>query len=139
MTAPHQGAEDAASPPRRAIGAPHEALRRPWLCGLAVSLVTLLAAPSAGATTLTRGPYLQLLTPRSVTIVWNTDTAAACSLALRPPAGSGTEIQGATDTVCAIPVDGLTAGTDYAYRPLADGVPLGDESVFRTDDPSRSA
>ena len=89
MTAPHQGAEDAASPPRRAIGAPCEALGRLGLRGLAVSLVTLLAAPSAGATTLTRGPYLQLLTPRSVTIVWNTDTPAACSLAIRPADGTG--------------------------------------------------
>ena len=140
MTAPHQGAEDAASPPRRAIGAPHEALRRPWLCGLAVSLVTLLAAPSAGATTLTRGPYLQLLTPRSVTIVWNTDTPAACSLAIRPADGTGGSViqGGGTDTVCAIAVDGLGSGTSYAYTPRADDVPLGDESLFRTDDPNRS-
>src|SRR5712691_5474265 len=104
-----------------------------------VWLAALLAAAPAAAATLTRGPYLQLLTPNSVTIVWNTDTSAACSLAIRPLAGSGSVIQGATDTVCAIPVDGLANGTEYAYTPLADGVPLGDESVFRTDDPSRSA
>ena len=104
-----------------------------------VWLAALLVAAPAGAATLTRGPYLQLLTPNSVTIVWNTDTPAACSLAIRPVAGSSSVIQGGTDTVCAIPVDGLTSGTDYAYAPLADGVPLGDESVFRTDDPGRSA
>ena len=103
-----------------------------------VWLAVLLVAAPAGAATLTRGPYLQLLIPTSVTIVWNTDTPAACSLAIRPVAGSSSVIPGGTDTVCAIPVDGLTKGTDYAYTPLADGVTLGDESVFRTDDPGRS-
>jgi hypothetical protein len=40
--------------------------------------------------TLTRGPYLQLLTTNSVTVVWNTDTTAACSLAIRPLGGTST-------------------------------------------------
>src|SRR5439155_12350389 len=140
MTGLPSRAEDAASPPPQPIGAPREALgrRRPRLL-VVVALAIPLAPPSAEATTLTRGPYLQLLTPRSVTIVWNTDTPAGCSLAIRPAEGTGgSVIQGGTDTVCAIAVDGLGTGTSYAYTPRADDVPLGDESLFRTDDPNRS-
>ena len=50
--------------------------RAAWAQLLVVS--ALLGAAPAAATTLNRGPYLQLLTAQSVTVVWNTDTAAAC-------------------------------------------------------------
>src|SRR5262249_30688156 len=93
-------------------------------------------ARGAAAATLTRWPYLQLRTTHSVTVVWNTDTAAACALAIRPLDGTPTIQSGGTNTVCAIAVDGLAPGTAYAYTPLADGAPLGPESVFRTDDPN---
>ena len=89
-----------------------------------------------GAATLTRGPYLQLLTTHSVTVVWNTDVAAACSLTIRPIDGSTTTIGGDTGTVCAVAVDGLVAGGQYAYVPNADGAPLRTESVFHADDPT---
>src|SRR5207302_7298320 len=83
----------------------HAGKRLPFPLGAPLLVAALFAAAPAGAATLTRGPYLQLLTPNSVTIVWNTDTPAACSLAIRPVAGSSSVIQGGTDTVCAIPVD----------------------------------
>src|SRR5881409_3489633 len=102
--------------------------------GAGALLVAILPATTAAAAMLTRGPYLQLLTTRSVTTVWSTDTPAACSLALRPVGGRATLIAGDTGTVCAIPVDGLRPGR-YGYVPEADGIPLGAESVFRTDDP----
>src|SRR5882672_9590509 len=96
----------------------------------------LIAAAPAGAVTLTRGPYLQLETTHGVTVVWDTDTPAACSLAVRPLGGSATIIPGSTGTVCAIRAEGLTPGTDYAYTPRADGVPLSDEDVLETDHPT---
>jgi phosphodiesterase/alkaline phosphatase D-like protein len=103
---------------------------------VALGLIFLTAprlVTSAVPPMLTRGPYLQLLTTDAVTVVWNTDAAAACALEIRPVAGSPAIIAGATGTVCAIAVNGLTPGTQYAYRPLADGTPLRSESTFRTD------
>src|SRR5206468_12763019 len=109
-------------------------LLSPLLCAL------LGAATPAAAATLTRGPYLQLLTTHSVTIVWNTDAPAACALTIHPLAdGATTLIAGGTDTVCAIPVDGLLPGAQYGYTPSADRTALAAESVFRTDDPSTTS
>ena len=88
-------------------------------------------APAA----LTRGPYLQLLTGRTVTVVWRTNRAAACSLAIRRLDGPPRVVPGAAGEGCAVAVDGLEPGARYAYAPRADGRPLLDESVFRADDP----
>jgi len=113
---------------------------RPTPCPILLGLLllgTLLVVSPAAAATLTRGPYLQLLTTQSVTIVWKTDTAAACGLTIGLPGGPTTTITSATGTVCAIPVTGLSAGAAYGYVPLADGQPLRSESVFHTDDPTR--
>ncbi len=101
------------------------------LAALALAALTL-AAPAAPVA-LVRGPYLQHLTRTSVTVVWNTDTAAACSLAIRPHGGVSQVIAGDPGTVCTIAVSDLSPATDYAYTPQADGVPLGEESSFRTD------
>ena len=105
--------------------------------GLSILGAVLIAAAPAAAATLTRGPYLQLLSTHSVTIVWNTDVPAACSLAIHPLDGAATAVSGETGTVCAIAVDGLSPGTQYGYTPNADGMALRSESVFQTDDPSR--
>jgi hypothetical protein len=98
--------------------------------------LALLALRSADAAVLTRGPYLQLLGTRSVTIVWNTDVPVACAVSVRPLDGTATVIAGATGTVCAVPLAGLTPGAHYAYGPLAGGAPLRAESVFQADDPT---
>ena len=54
----------------------HRTMRRvpsiPFALHFAPILLAALVA-QASAATLTRGPYLQLLTSRSVTIVWNTE------------------------------------------------------------------
>jgi hypothetical protein len=101
-------------------------------------LVVLLAATTAAdAATLTRGPYLQLLTTHSVTVVWNTDVVAECALELRPPGGTPTVLPGTTGSLCAVTADGLTAGRQYQYVPLAGGAPLTEPAVFRVDDPTR--
>ena len=106
-----------------------------WVSRVAVATVALLAGP-ASAATLTRGPYLQLLTTHSVTVVWNTDTPATCGLALRAVGGAPTAVTGGTGTVCAVPLAGLAPGGQYGYTPLADGVALGSESLFQVDDPT---
>src|SRR3989441_12600076 len=102
--------------------------------GAPLLMAALLAAAPAGAATLTRGPYLQLLTTHSVTVAWNTDVASACSLTIRALDGPSATIAGDTGTVCGIAVDGLVPGGRYAYLPNADGIPLRTESVFRADD-----
>src|SRR5256712_5030635 len=113
----------------------HESgIGRRWLGRLVAA--ALLAAAPAGAVTLTRGPYIQLETTHGVTVVWDTDTPAACSLAVRPLGGSETIIPGSTGTVCAVRAEGLTPGTQYAYTPRADGVPLATEDVVETDHPT---
>src|SRR5436190_22278565 len=102
-----------------------------WVLGL----VLLATSQRASALNVTRGPYLQLLTTHSVTVLWQTNGPGRCGVALRAADGSIAEIDGATGGVCVVPLDGLDQGTAYAYTPLADGVPVGPESVFRTDDP----
>jgi hypothetical protein len=104
---------------------------------LAALFLTAAAASSAAAATLVRGPYLQLLTTRSVTIVWNTDVAATCAVEVRPAGDAPVVLTGAVATVCAVDVDGLARGGEYRYVPLADGLPLTGESSFRVDDSER--
>ncbi len=114
-------------------------MRKSIVIATLLTLFSLAASTDAAAVSLTRGPYLQLLTTSSVTIVWNTDTAAACSLALRPAAGGATTVlTGGTGTVCAVPVPGLAPETAYAYAPRAGTTPLAPESTFETDGPNRT-
>src|SRR5207245_7161703 len=93
-------------------------------------------APGAGASwTGVRDPELRRR--QSVTVVWNADVPGACALAVRPLDGLATLRTGSTGMACAIAIDGLLPGTAYAYTPFADGVPLGGEAAFRTDDANR--
>lgn len=101
--------------------------------GLAACVLVLpRCASPALAAGLTRGPYLQRLTPDSVTVMWNTDVAAECAVQIRPLSSPPTIVGGPTDTVCVVAVDGLAPGTVYAYTPLADGVSLAAAAGFRT-------
>jgi predicted phosphodiesterase len=70
-------------------------------------------------------------------VVWNTDRAAACGLALTGADGASRTIAGPAGVVCAIAADGLAPGGGYTYRPLADGQAVAEEARFRTDDPGR--
>src|SRR5262245_371602 len=110
-------------------------LVRPW--GLRAGLLAaLIWASPALAVMLVRGPYLQLVTTNSATVVWNTDTPAACARAIGPEGGPAGLVSGPIGTVCALTVTGLASGARYAYTPLADGVPLDAEAAFQTDDPT---
>jgi hypothetical protein len=105
---------------------------------VAISAISLIVAASdASAVTLSRGPYLQLLTTRSVTVVWNTDVPVACSLSIRRLGGATTVVSGPTDTVCAVTASGLVPGAQYGYVPRGNGIALTSETVFYADDPDR--
>src|SRR5262245_48057417 len=91
-------------------------------------------ASAAGAVVLLRGPYLQNLGQTGVTIVWKTDTIAACSVAHRLyPGGVATTTSCGSGTTCTCTMSGLSSGAQYAYSPQADGVPLASEVVYHTD------
>src|SRR5437899_12457039 len=90
-----------------------------WLLGLAL----LVTAGHAAALDVTRGPYLQLLTTHSVTVLWETNGPARCGVALRAADGGTAEVDGAASGVCVVSLDGLDQGTAYAYTPPADRVP----------------
>lgn len=106
--------------------------RHPWVAAL-LFLALPLAAHAEASPALSRGPYLQRLTQRSVTVVWRTDAAAACSLAIRADGRPPRTVQGPSGTSCVLEVDGLEPATTYHYKPQADGVGLGGEASFRTD------
>jgi hypothetical protein len=99
-------------------------------------LLFLCTAATVSANSLTRGPYLQLLTTQSVTVVWKMDDAAPCVLAIGPAGGARRTITGDADTTCAVAVDGLLPGTRYSYVVRAGEEALGPEANFRTDEPS---
>ena len=110
------------------------------LCRLSFCVLTaavvLFAAPS-WAVTVTRGPYLTLLTRNSVTVVWNTDIATNCGLRIGPTGGATTVLPGpGLTTVCVVTASGLTPGASYTYIPQANGVALGSPSTFRADHPT---
>jgi hypothetical protein len=113
-------------------------LRRAALLLLLVPLVPL-AAISTSMPVLSRGPYLQLLTRTSVTIVWRTDVPADCAVDVwATGTTTPTRVAGVAGAVeCVIAVDGLRPGRAYDYVPLADGEPLTSSSRFRTDDTNR--
>src|SRR2546427_577927 len=67
-----------------------------WVLGL----VLLATSQRASALNVTRGPYLQLLTTHSVTVLWQTNGPGRCGVALRAADGSIAEIDGATGGVC---------------------------------------
>src|SRR5213594_2794291 len=75
-----------------------------WLLALTVLATTQRAA----AAMLTRGPYLQLRTTHSVTVIGDMDAPARCGLALHSPDGSTTVLGGGTAAVCEIRVESLS-------------------------------
>jgi hypothetical protein len=100
---------------------------------LALAGVLLASAPPARATSLTRGPFLQLLGATTVTIAWHTDAVQTCGLVIGPVGGETRRITGVTDSRCRMTLDDLVPGTRYAYVPFANDQPLEAESMFVTD------
>ncbi|MCC6764065.1 MAG: metallophosphoesterase [Deltaproteobacteria bacterium] len=108
------------------------------LLAAALTSFALAVSSAAAATALTRGPYLQRLGTTAVTVVWNTDLASDCALAVRPlDGGAPIVLTGPASAVCAIPVTGLLPGRAYGYVPRAGATALGAESSFTTDGAGR--
>ncbi|HNP31217.1 MAG TPA: metallophosphoesterase family protein, partial [Nitrospirales bacterium] len=111
-------------------------LERSWLgvlplvCALFVLLVSVVPAAAA----IVRQPYLQLVTPTSVTVVWRTDLNSADNSRVQYGTVAGTLTQTATGTAVTrsglnvkdhvVTITGLTAATKYFYNvgTATDGV-----------------
>ena len=106
------------------------------LCPSLVACAAFLVGAPAAANELTRGPFLQLVTARSATVVWKTADAAPCVLEIRASGIPSRTISGDSDTTCAVPVDDLLPGTTYTYVTRAGEEVIGSEASFRTDDPT---
>ena len=94
--------------------------------------------PTPAEVTLTRGPYLQSVTPSSIIIVWETDYASEGTVAYGEM--TDTLISLSTDdpqidTHHAITLTGLSPYTMYHYQVLRGEDPLSDVYAFRTAAP----
>jgi predicted phosphodiesterase len=91
------------------------------------------ASPSDIA--LTRGPYLQSVTPNTIVIVWETDQPSTGEIAYSETAEYASHVADPTvGTRHVVTLTGLMPYTLYQYRVESSGVPLngGGETTFRT-------
>jgi hypothetical protein len=99
-------------------------LRRAWSILLLILSTECLGATAASAQTITRGPYLQSVSPTSVTFRWRTSTATGSRVDFGGTLGA--YAQSVTDPVLTteheVNVTGLLPGHAYAY---AVGQPSG--------------
>ena len=119
----------------------------------AAILAVLLAASSAAAQTITRGPYMQNPQdlPTSATIEWWTDVVGDSTVeyGTTPSLGSTTTVAqtgscevGSAGTCHIVPLTGLTPGTKYYYQLKTNGTVVQNVNYFTTmrtpADPARS-
>lgn len=101
-----------------------------------VQLTCLLLAGSASAATVTRGPFLQLPTPQSMTVVFLTDVPAVGAVRFGPAGGALTGMVSdlAPTTEHVLRLGSLSPSTRYSYEVSLDGVLVagGDDFRFRT-------
>jgi len=85
---------------------------------------------------LTRGPYLQSVTPDSVIVVWETDAPGDSRVDYGPTASYGLVVSDVVSvTHHALALTGLSPYTTFHYRVSTDGQLLGEDSAFRTAAP----
>lgn len=95
------------------------------------------AALPAWGVQITRGPYLQLQTPDSVSVVWFTDSACTGEVEWGLTTSYGNLAQSTQPgTYHEIAVTGLSPDTLYHYRARCDSAPLSGDATFRTAPPS---
>lgn len=95
---------------------------------------TLAPVPSSDVfPTLTRGPYLQSVTAESIVIVWETDRPSHGEVVYGEAEECGSSVaDSAVGTRHAVTLTGLAPYTVYHYRVESDGVPLSEDTTFRT-------
>jgi PKD repeat protein len=108
--------------------------RRIGTHALPASLLVLVVPAAAHATSLLRGPYVQNTTTSSVVLVWQHSPAAAAVLEYGTTRDYGLSVRTPADTLHAVPLGGLAAGTRYWYRIRVDTQQLagGDDFWFET-------
>jgi len=75
---------------------------------------------SASSTTLTRNPYVNIVTPNSATVAWHTDTATTGTVVYSKDLGYALSVTDAvSDTIHAVELTGLDPGEIYFYRVMA--------------------
>ena len=87
------------------------------LLAIGAGVCVLCASHSASAETLTRGPYLQIGTPTSMTVKWRTDVASNSRVSYGTvPGNLTTQVDDATTTTeHEVYLTGLSPGTQYYY------------------------
>ncbi|WP_342346526.1 FG-GAP-like repeat-containing protein [uncultured Nitrospira sp.] len=93
---------------------------------LGCALVVLMASVTPAAAAVVRQPYLQLVTPTSITVVWRTDLSSADNSQVKYGTAAGSLTQTATGTAVTrsglnvkdhlVTITGLTAATKYFYN-----------------------
>jgi hypothetical protein len=118
-------------------------LNKPRACLAIIAAAILLAAGTAGAQTLTRGPLLQnpdALTT-TMTLIWWTDVAGNSTVeygtttslgSSKTVAQAGSCEIGAAGTCHTVQLTGLSPGTRYYYRLLVNGTPVLSTTYFET-------
>ncbi|WP_447964756.1 PKD domain-containing protein [Nitrospira sp. Ecomares 2.1] len=98
-----------------------------WIMvALGCALFVLVASVTPAIAAVVRQPYLQLVTPTSVTVVWRTDLNSADNSQVKYGTGAGSLNQTATGTAVTrsglnvkdhiVTITGLTAATKYFYN-----------------------
>lgn len=82
---------------------------------------------------LTKGPYLQSVTPDSIIVVWETEVPGDSVVEYGLTSAYGLEATDATSTTHhAVTIEGLSPYTTYHYRVQTNGSVLSDDSTFKT-------
>jgi len=118
---------------------------RPKSCGLLLGISTaFLVASAASAQTITRGPYLQSVSPTAVTVRWRTDVATGSRVDLgdNPGSYSSSVTDPSLTTEHEMRLTGLLSAHRYAYgvgQPGALLTPADATYSFTTAPPAGSA
>ncbi len=91
-----------------------------FLCALIVALAVVPVRVAAADPTMLKGPYLQDLAPRSITVMWQLETPAPAVLSINGPGGERSqEVEAARITEATI--TGLQPASRYRYKVTAAG------------------
>ncbi|MGI9315866.1 MAG: metallophosphoesterase [bacterium] len=110
-----------------------------------LAAVIFVLSNTAHSQTITRGPYLQLVTPDSATVRWRTDVATDSWVEFSTPEGSPNSADNASlTTEHMIQLTGLNANTLYNYNvgtsatvlAGSENLPIGDDEHYFTTSPA---